>query len=69
MDMLSKQMKFDNFMFLLSLGTEVDDIIDMHDQGYTISYKNGDYCNEQKELRFKAKVNHVCDLSVKIPKY
>ena len=30
-DMLSKAMKFDQFMFLLSLGTEVEDVHDMHD--------------------------------------
>ena len=67
--MLSKVMKFDNFMFLLSLGTEVEDVHDMHDQGYMITYTNGDYCNEVKELRFKSKVNHICDPSVKIPRY
>lgn len=67
--MLSKVMKFDNFMFLISLGTEIEDIINMHDQGYTMVYSNGDYCNEQKELRFRTVINHICDLSVKIPRY
>lgn len=60
-DARAQYLKFDNFRFQRSLGTEIEEIVTNGGNGYTIKYKEGDYCNVNKELKFSAEVWYVCD--------
>mmetsp|Transcript_27188 Transcript_27188/g.41374 ORF Transcript_27188/g.41374 Transcript_27188/m.41374 type:complete len:175 (+) Transcript_27188:1572-2096(+) len=46
---------------LLSFGTQVEAISNVHSDGYSVVYKDGSYCNRQKGIRFKSVVNFRCN--------
>jgi hypothetical protein len=60
-DARSQFLKFDRFRFQRSLGTEIETIATHGQDGYTIRYKEGDFCNVKKDIKFTSEVRYVCD--------
>lgn len=54
-------MKIDKFRIQRSLGTQIDSISDISEDGYTIKYVEGDYCNQELGLKFESVIRYVCN--------
>ena len=55
--------KFNDFRILKSLGSQINKIksVSTKGHGYTIEYIDGDYCNQESEIKFSADVEYVCN--------
>lgn len=55
--------KFDEFRILKSLGSQIHKIksVSTKGLGYTIEYIDGDYCNQEAQIKFSADVEYVCN--------
>jgi hypothetical protein len=46
---------------LVSIGSQIEDIIDTSSDGFSIKYVEGDLCNKQTGEKFRTLIHYVCD--------
>lgn len=63
-DKINKEnLKIDKFRVLVSLGSEIDNIHNIDEDGMTITYGQGDICDRQTGEKYSTQIRFMCELS------
>mmetsp|Transcript_2699 Transcript_2699/g.4564 ORF Transcript_2699/g.4564 Transcript_2699/m.4564 type:complete len:199 (+) Transcript_2699:2370-2966(+) len=59
---IDKSTYIDKFRIQISLGSTIQSIDDVSEQGFTINYANGDVCDKKSSLKYSSKIRFECDI-------